>query len=179
MMQIRFGGYGGQGIVLTGMLLGKAATLYDKKEAVFTQSHGPEARGGASSADVIIAERAIDYPFLAEPDVLVVLFQEAYMQFRSGLRPGGTLIIEADLVHPIDGEGPLHSLPATRLAEGLGNRIVTNVVVLGYVVGLTGVVSRKAAEEAIRTSVKSKFIDLNLRAFETGFERAQSEVCVK
>ena len=172
--QIRIGGYGGQGIVLAGMLLGKAASLYDNKEAVFTQSYGPEARGGASCADVVISPEPVDYPLVTEPDILVVLFQEAYARFRDSLRPGGLLIIESDLVHPDEENGQALTLPATQIAEEVGHRITTNVVVLGYVVGKTGIVNREAAEEAIRTTVRQKTIDLNLRAFEAGFERALS-----
>ena len=171
-MQIRFGGYGGQGIVLAGTLLGKAASLFDGKEAVFTQAYGPEARGGASRADVIIADEPIDYPYVTHPDVLVVLFQEAYTLFGKQLKPGGVLIVEEDLVRLDDTAPPASLLPASRMAEELGNRIVTNVIVLGFLVGRTGVVSRDAAEQALRATVKPKALDLNLRAFEAGFTRA-------
>jgi 2-oxoglutarate ferredoxin oxidoreductase subunit gamma len=171
-VQIRFGGYGGQGIVLAGTLLGKAASLFDGKEAVFTQAYGPEARGGASRADVIIADEPIDYPYVTHPDVLVVLFQEAYTLFGGQLKPGGVLIVEEDLVRLEDNAPPASLLPATRLAEEMGNRIVTNVIVLGFLVGLTGVVSRDAAEQALRSTIKPKALELNLRAFATGFERA-------
>jgi len=173
-IQVRFGGFGGQGIMLAGTLLGKAASLYDGKEAVFTQAYGPEARGGASRCDLIIAEEPVDYPYVTEPDILAVLFQEAYTKFGSLIKPGGTLIVEEDLVKVEHTTVPVLKLPATRLAEELGNRIVTNVVLLGYVVGQTGVVSREAAEEAIRTTVKTKVVDLNLRAFDAGFSRADA-----
>lgn len=103
-VQVRIAGYGGQGVVLAGMLLGRAASLYDGKEAVFMQSYGPEARGGASSADVIISDTPVDYPLVTEPDVLMCLFQEAYMCYRKGLKPGGLLILESDLVKPTEGD---------------------------------------------------------------------------
>lgn len=173
-VQIRFGGYGGQGIVLAGTLLGKAASLYDGKEAVFTQAYGPEARGGASRADVIIADEPIDYPYVTRPDVLVVLFQEAYALFGKQLKPGGVLIVEEDLVRLDESAPPASLLPATRMAEELGNRIVTNVIVLGFLVGRTGVVSRDAAEQALRATIKPKALDLNLHAFEAGFTRANA-----
>lgn len=173
--QIRIGGFGGQGIVLAGMLLGKAASLYDGKEAVFTQSYGPEARGGASNVDVVISASTIDYPLVTKPDVLVVLFQEAYTRFRPSLKEGGTLIIEEDLVHVEEDGFKYWPIPATRMAEEVGRRIVTNVVVLGYLVGKTGVVSREAAEQAIETTVKEKTIKLNLSAFAAGFERAEQD----
>ena len=176
--QIRIGGYGGQGIILTGMLLGKAASLYDGKFAVFTQSYGPEARGGASSADVVISDTRIDYPLVTEPDILVVLFQEAYMRFRPGLKRGGVLILESDLVRPNEGDTSVSGIPATRIATELGRRIVTNVVVFGYTVGKTGAVSRAAAEKAIQATVKPKTVELNMRAFNAGFELAMQEVAV-
>lgn len=174
LLQIRIGGMGGQGIVLAGMLLGKAASLYDGKEAVFTQSYGPEARGGASNVDIVISDRPVDYPLVTRPDILVVLFQEAYAKFRPLLREGGDLIIESDLVHPDEGDDNYSAIPATKIAEDLGRRIVTNVVVLGYVVGYTKAVSREAAEEAIKTTVKPKTIELNMRAFSAGYERAEN-----
>lgn len=173
-VQIRIGGYGGQGIVLAGTLLGKAASLYDGKEAVFTQAYGPEARGGASRADIIISGEAIDYPYVTAPDVLVVLFQAAYTSFAGALKPGGVLIVEEDLVRLDDNAPPASLLPATRIAEELGNRIVTNVVVFGFLVGRTAVVTREAAEKAIHATVKPGALELNLRAFEAGFDLARA-----
>ena len=118
-MQVRFGGFGGQGIVLAGRLLGKAASLYDGKEAVFTQAYGPEARGGASRADVIIADEPVDYPYVTQPDVLAVLFQEAYIKFSGDLPPGALLIVEEDLVTPAAGASAV-ALPAARIADEAG-----------------------------------------------------------
>jgi 2-oxoglutarate ferredoxin oxidoreductase subunit gamma len=175
--QVRIAGYGGQGVVLAGMLLGRAASLYDGKEAVFMQSYGPEARGGASSADVIISDAPVDYPLVTQPDVLMVLFQEAYMCYRRGLKPGGTLIVEADLVKPSDDDAGYRSLPATRIAEEeLGKKIFTNVVALGYLVGLTGVVTRASVEESLRSTVKPSTVDTNLRALALGYDRAITEL---
>lgn len=175
LLEVRIGGYGGQGIVLAGMLLGRAASLYDGKDAVFTQSHGPEARGGASNVDIIISDTPIDYPLVTRPDILVVLFQEAYTRFRPLLKEGGTLIVEEDLVRTSENGMPFWKIPATKMAEEMGRRIVTNVVVLGYIVGKTHAVSRDAAEEAIRTTVKAKTVDMNLRAFAAGYERAEQD----
>lgn len=173
--QIRFGGVGGQGIVLAGRLLGKAAALFDGKEAVCTQTYGPEARGGASRADVVISDEPVDYPFVTEADVLAVFFQEAYTKFRPNLRPGGILIVDTGLVHQYDDDENVCGLPATKIAEDLGSRIITNVVMLGYLVGKTGVVSRDSIEQAIRTSVKKQAVDLDLRALDAGFNLAHSE----
>ncbi|MFQ6005425.1 MAG: 2-oxoacid:acceptor oxidoreductase family protein [Woeseia sp.] len=174
-MQIRFGGVGGQGMVLAGRLLGKAAALFDGKEAVCTQTYGPEARGGASRADVVISDGVVDYPFVTEADVLAVFFQEAYTRFRSRLRPGGLLIVDCGLVQPVEDEENCFGLPATRIAEDLGNRLATNVVMLGYLVGKTGVVSHESVERAIRTTVRKHLIELDLKALDAGINRAQSD----
>lgn len=172
--EIRFGGVGGQGIVLAGRLLGKAAAIFDGKEAVCTQTYGPEARGGASRADVIISDSPVDYPFVTDADILAVLFQEAYTRFRSRLKPGGTLIIDTGLVQPSEDDDKVCGLPATKIADELGSRLATNVVILGYLVGKTGVVSRESVEEAIRTTVKKQIVDIDLRALDAGISVAQS-----
>lgn len=169
---IRFGGVGGQGIVLAGRLLGKAAALFDGKDAVVTQSYGPEARGGASRADVVISDHRVDYPFVVMADILAVFFQEAYTSFRSHVRPGGLLLAEASLVQPIDDEKNIHIVPAIKIAEELGNRMAANVVMLGYLIGASGVVSRESIEESIRTTVKESIIDLNLKALDAGMQLA-------
>jgi 2-oxoglutarate ferredoxin oxidoreductase subunit gamma len=167
-VQIRIGGFGGQGIIMAGSLLGKAASLYGGKEAVFTQAYGPESRGGACRADLIISDHAVDYPYVSQPDILAVMFQEAYTSFAPQLKPGGVLIVEQDLVTVADGEDSVLALPASRIATELGNRIVANVVLLGFLVAQTGVVSPDTVEQAIRSTVKAKVLELNLRAFSAG-----------
>ena len=173
--EIRIGGVGGQGIVLAGRLLGIAAALYDGKEAVCTQSYGPEARGGASRSDVIISDQPVDYPYVIEADVLAVLFQEAYVRFHTRVKPGAILIINSDLVQPLDDQENVHSIPATQIADGLGNRMVANIVILGYLVAKTGVVSRESMEQAIRETMKQQHIDLDIKALDAGISRAQSD----
>lgn len=173
--EIRLAGYGGQGIVLAGQLLGKAAALYDGKEAVFTQSYGPEARGGASSADLVIADGPVDYPLVTRPDFLVAMFQEAYERYRPEMAPGGLLVIDSDLVKPGPEEGPYRAISATRLAVELGRKIVANVVMLGFFTAVSGVVGREAVENAIRTSLSPRLLDLNLRAFAAGYAHASEQ----
>ncbi|MFQ5898851.1 MAG: 2-oxoacid:acceptor oxidoreductase family protein [Candidatus Methylomirabilia bacterium] len=170
--EVRLAGYGGQGIVLAGLLLGKAAALYDGNEAVFTQSYGPEARGGASSADVVIADGPVDYPLVTRPDCLVVMFQEAYERYRAGLTQDGLLVLDQDLVRPDAGERAFHAIPATRLAEELGKKIVANVVMLGFFTAVGGLVSRQAVEASLRSTVASRLLELNLRAFAAGYAYA-------
>lgn len=172
--EIRLGGVGGQGIALAGTLLGKAAALHDGKEAVFTQTYGPEARGGASRADIIISDKPIAYPFVNRPHVLAVLFQEAYEKFRPDLSEDGLLIIEDDLVNLNGDDVGAIRLPAIRIAEKLGNKLAANIVLLGYLVGATGVVSMEAMEETIRETVHPRHLELDLQALAEGHRLAQA-----
>ncbi|NIM70784.1 MAG: pyruvate ferredoxin oxidoreductase [Xanthomonadales bacterium] len=172
--QIRIGGVGGQGIVLASKLLGVAASLYDGKEAVCTQVYGPEARGGAARSDVVISEEPVDYPFVTEADVLAVLFPEAYSKFRPRLRPGGLLIVDSQLVKAADDEENIIRIPATKIADAVGNRMARNVVILGCLIGSTGVVSREAMVEAIRNNMKPKIVELNIRALDAGIRFAET-----
>ena len=167
--EIRIAGFGGQGIVLAGYILGKALSLYDGLEAVMTQSYGPEARGGASSANIVVSDEPIDYPFVQRPDILVAISQEAYTKFRPTTKPKSIILIDGDLVNTFEDDRPLE-VPATRFAEELGRRIVTNVVMMGFFTAITKVVSRGAMEKAIETSVKSKTVPLNMNAFAKGYE---------
>lgn len=174
-IEIRLGGVGGQGIALAGSLLGKAAAIFDGKEAVFTQTYGPEARGGASRADVIIGERPVAYPFVTRPDILAVLFQEAYARFRPDLKDDGVLIVDADLVAVHDDDSKAIRLPAVRIATELGNKLVSNIVLLGYLAGTTGAVSREGLEQALRASVAKQHLDIDLAALDAGYARAARE----
>jgi 2-oxoglutarate ferredoxin oxidoreductase subunit gamma len=167
--EIRVGGFGGQGVALAGYLIGKAASLYQGLEAVVTQAYGPEARGGASSADVIVSDTSIDYPFLTQPDVLVVLSQEAFTRFRPASRPEAIVLVDDGLV-TAPWEQRLYRIPATTLAEGLGRRLVANVVMLGFFSRETRIVPREALEKAIETTVPARTLELNLRAFSLGYE---------
>lgn len=168
-IEIRISGFGGQGVGLTGFILGKALALYDGMEAVMTQAYGPEARGGASSANIVLSEEPIDYPFVQQADILVALSQEGYTKFRPHTKKQARVLVDVDLVTP-DPDDEVYAIPATRLAEGLGRRIVANLVMLGFFTAVTGVVSRQALEKAIETTVKPSTVPLNLQAFTTGFE---------
>lgn len=168
--EVRFCGFGGQGIILAGFISGKAATLYDRRNATLTQSYGPESRGGACSAELIISDEAILYPHLLRPNVLVAMSQPAYERYREELAPDGLLIVDADLVEP--GDIPpgvrLFSIPATRLAEELGRSVVANIVMLGFFTAVAGVISEEAMRQAILSSVPPGTEELNRRAFEQG-----------
>ena len=171
--EIRVGGLGGQGVILCGMIIGKAASIFDGKHATLIQAFGPEARGSACSAQVSVAEEAIGYPYVKNPDVLIVMSPDAYTQFAPQLKPGGVLLYENELIK-VDDRLPAGAkafgIPATRLAEELGRRLVLNIVMTGFFTGVTGLVSSEAMEKAVKTSVPRGTEDLNLRAFRKGYE---------
>jgi 2-oxoglutarate ferredoxin oxidoreductase subunit gamma len=166
--EIRISGFGGQGVVLAGYLLGKSLSLYENLETVMTQSYGPEARGGASSANVVVADRTIAYPFVQKADIFVALSQEAYSRYRPEAGPEAQVLIDSGLVVPEESD-TVHPFPATELAEELGRRIVANVLMLGFLSAQTGVVKVESLEQAIRTTVKEKVVPLNLKALQRGY----------
>jgi 2-oxoglutarate ferredoxin oxidoreductase subunit gamma len=173
--EIRLTGFGGQGIILSGYIVGKAAAIHDKKQATFTQSYGPESRGGACSAQVIISDEPVSYPHLIDPSILVVMSQEAYNKYAPALRDGALLIVDEDFVETgeVVGSVKLLSVPATRLAEELGRKIVANIVMLGFFAAVTDVVSVEAMREAVLSSVPKGTEELNLKAFQKGYEYGQ------
>lgn len=168
--EIRIAGFGGQGVALAGLILGKALTIYSNYEAVMTQSYGPEARGGASSANLVVSDEPIDYPFILSPDILVALSQEAYTLYRPGAKKDARLIIDQDLVIPNNSDS-FYGISSTRLAEEIGRRVVTNVVMVGYFTAVTRLLTRDAVEKAITDTVKPKTLPLNLKAFEVGYSQ--------
>lgn len=175
-VQVVLSGFGGQGIIMAGQILGRAVAVHEGRNAVMAQSYGPESRGGACKTEVILADGEIAYPRVVSPDVVVVLSQEAYRQV--GLpRPAACLLIaEEDLVR-LDEEAErgrnVLCVPAARLAEELGRRIVLNIVTLGFLCGATGAVSPEALRSAIAASVPKGTETLNLRAFDAGYAHAQ------
>ena len=178
--EIRIAGFGGQGVILAAAVIGKAEAIFHGGYACMTQSFGPEARGGSSSAQVILSSEPILYPYVARADVLVVMSQEAYAKFGPQLKPGGILITEQDLVH-VD-EAPrgvrLYGVPATRLAEELGRKMVLNIVMVGFFGAVTGLLEADALRKAVADSVPPAFQKLNLQAFDKGYEYG-SQLMVK
>jgi 2-oxoglutarate ferredoxin oxidoreductase subunit gamma len=170
--EIRIAGFGGQGVILSAMIVGKAAAIHEDGYATLTQSFGPEARGGASSAQVILSDHPILYPYVTQPDVLVVMSQEAYTRFTPELKDGGILIVEEDLVNlgEIKGGVRVHGVPATRLAEELGKRMVLNVVMVGFFAAVTGLLTPESLRKAVADSVPPATRELNLKAFDKGFD---------
>jgi len=174
--EIQLAGFGGQGIILAGHILGKAAALYDGKNAILTQSYGPEARGGACAAELVISDEPIDYPLVTQPQIVVCMSQEAFSKYGAAAAEGAQLIVDSDLVESVSRKGWLRHVPATRLASDMGSRIAANMVMLGFLCGVTAVVSRPALEEAIRTTVRPSLAELNLRAFACGYAHAEAGV---
>jgi 2-oxoglutarate ferredoxin oxidoreductase subunit gamma len=170
--EIRIAGFGGQGVILSAMVIGKAASIYQDGYATLTQSFGPEARGGASSAQVLLSDEPILYPYVTRPDILVVMSQEAYTRFTPELKDTGVLIVEEELVRISDVPSGVrvYGVPATRLAEELGKRMVLNIVMTGFFGAITGLVTPDALRRAIADSVPPATKELNLRAFDKGFE---------
>ncbi len=169
--EVRIAGFGGQGVVTAGYVLGQSACLFDGKSATMTQSYGPEARGGACRSEVVISDDVIDFPRVVKPDLLVAMSQEAYLLYYDDVKDGGSIILDEDLVSPVEGENEVkyYKTPATRTAEALGNRIVANVVMLGAIVSLTKVVSVEAMKNAVEARWP-RFSELNLKALEKGIE---------
>jgi 2-oxoglutarate ferredoxin oxidoreductase subunit gamma len=171
--EIRIAGFGGQGVILSAIVIGKAACIYQDGYATMTQSFGPEARGGSSSAQVILSPNPILYPYVTRPDILVVMSQEAFTRFVPSLKPGGILIVEQDMV-PVGGKLPegvlVYGVPATRLAEELGKRMVLNIVMVGFFGAVTHVLDPEALRKAVADSVPPAMRDLNLQAFDKGYE---------
>jgi len=166
---LRFGGFGGQGIVLSSVVLGLAA-VYDGKYVCQRASYGAEARGGRCRSEVIISDEEISYPLIDHLRVLVIMSQQAFDRYLEELEPGGLLILDPDMVK----EGVKRSdvvkmeIPAARTADRLGNRIVANMVMLGALQAKTGVVSRESLRRSIGDSVATRFVDIDLRAMEEG-----------
>ncbi len=176
--EIRVAGFGGQGVILSAILLGKAASIYENGFATMTQNFGPEARGGACSAQLVLSDSPVLYPYVTRPDIMVVLSQEAYNRFAPELKPEGILIIEEDLVRVSDlkGDPKVYSIPATRIAEELGKRMVLNSVMVGFFTAVTKLLTADAVRKAVTDSVPPSFRELNLQAFEKGLEYGNKEL---
>lgn len=172
MAEIRFSGFGGQGIIRCGLITGKALAIFDNKHATMTQSFGPEARGSACSSQLVVSEDRVLYPYISVPEILVSMSQEAYDKYEPELREDGILIIDKDLVkaRPPRKTIKTYSIPSTRFAEELGNRIIANLVMLGFFTTITQLVSPEAMKKALPGLVPSRFLDLNKKAFDKGYE---------
>jgi 2-oxoglutarate ferredoxin oxidoreductase subunit gamma len=175
-LEIRIAGFGGQGVILAGMVIGRAATIYDTQHVTLTQSFGPEARGSACSVQLIVSPQPVLNPYLTHPHILVAMSQEAYTRFAPDLRPDGLLLYEQDLIElePLRTDITALGIPATRFAEELGRKLVLNMVMVGFVTGVTRIITPDSARKSIADSVPKGTEVLNTSAFEKGLAYGQS-----
>jgi len=170
--EILIGGVGGQGVILAGILLGSAATVFDNKKAVQTQAYSSEQRGGMARAEVILSEEPVTDPQVRRPDILIALAQDAINRHLKKIKPGGLLVMDSDLVQEVEkGDFEILALPATSIADKeMGSVVVANLVLLGGLLKKTAVLSVGAMEKAIAANVPPKAKEMNLKAFRRGLE---------
>jgi 2-oxoglutarate ferredoxin oxidoreductase subunit gamma len=172
--EIRLAGSGGQGLILAGIILAEAAGVYEGQEVAQTQSYGPEARGGASKAEVVISDGDIDYPKAVKPDILLCLNQKACDAYLADVQPGGTVIVDASLVQDLPPAAGAISLPFTKIArDDLGKEMLANIVALGALAQLTGIVSLENLEKAVLARVPKGTEELNRKALAAGVAAAR------
>jgi len=171
-IEIRIGGFGGQGIIRAGVMIATAASIFEEKNAVQTQSYGPESRGGRCKSEVVISDQEIDFPKVEQPDILLVMSQEAYNEYVDTLKEGGILILDPDMVPERKKVENIrvYEVPATKIAEELGKSLVANVVMLGAFTAITKLISEEAMRKSILQNVPKGTEQLNLMAFERGLE---------
>ena len=173
--EVLIGGFGGQGVILSSVILGRAAAVYEGLYSVQTQAYGPQSRGGASKAEVVISDELIDYPKALNPDYAVLLSQQAYEKYLSLVKEGGIVIVEKDLIpnrnEELEKNFKVYVFPFTKLAEeSTGLSLTMNILTLGFLVKLTGIVSENAIEKAVLDSIPKGTEHLNLKALKKGFE---------
>lgn len=173
-IDIRLSGSGGQGMILAAIILAEAAAIYDGKNATQSQSYGPEARGGSSKSDVVIADGNIEYPKATRLEILLAMTQESVDKYSGDLKPGGILIVDEDFVEEIPKiDSQVYKIPIVRLAaETVGKRVVANIVALGVLVELTGIVTPDALRKAVLARVPKGTEQLNERALGIGIKTA-------
>jgi 2-oxoglutarate ferredoxin oxidoreductase subunit gamma len=165
--EIRIAGFGGQGIVLAGRILGEAA-INSGYKAVQTQSYGPESRGGAARSEIVISDTSVDYPRVMDADVLVVLSQPGYDKYSDDVHKKALVIVDKDLVET-KAENP-QKVPFTKIADSLGKKIVANIVMLGYLTGVLDVVPKKKMADTIKGNIPKGTEKINMKAFEKGYD---------
>jgi 2-oxoglutarate ferredoxin oxidoreductase subunit gamma len=174
--EILIAGFGGQGIVLMGSILGKAATIHDLRHATMIQAYGPEARGGSCSSQVVISEEEILYPYVEQAQILMCMSQEGFDKNIGCLAPGGLLLWDTDLVKTpeLDPGWAAYHIPATRFAEKLGTTMMANIVMLGFLSAFSDVVAVDSLRQAVLSSVPAKTRDMNAEAFDRGREYGEA-----
>jgi 2-oxoglutarate ferredoxin oxidoreductase subunit gamma len=163
-------GFGGQGIILAGKILGMAASLGDHKESTLVQAYGPESRGGACNAQVIISNTPIHYPYVQYPDILIAMSQAGYDKFADQISKDSILLIDQDLVPTIDAPCPAYAISSTRMAEKLGHTMMANIIMVGFTTAITQLVSSSSAQEMVAKSVPKGTEQKNIAAFTKGYD---------
>ena len=173
--ELTIAGVGGQGSILAGTILGSAAVTYDGKYAVQTQAYSSELRGGYAATWVVVSDEPVVFPRVTRPDVLIAQAQDSINRFGHSLKPDGILIVDSDMIPaPPDNTRHVFKIPATSIARNrLKAPVTANIIMLGALCRLTGLVSREALEKAIRDTVPKQKGQLNLDAFNLGFEAVQ------
>ncbi|MDA8122511.1 MAG: 2-oxoacid:acceptor oxidoreductase family protein [Deltaproteobacteria bacterium] len=176
--EVRFSGSGGQGLILAGVIFAEAATIFDKINAVQSQSYGPEARGGASKSEVIISDRPIDFPKARAIDLQLSLTQESCTKYYKDIKDTGTLLVDEDFVKDIPkGKFKVISMPIIRTAsEEIGKAFVANIVALGAITALTGKVTIASVEKAVLSRVPKGTEELNKKALKAGYDMAKTKM---
>lgn len=174
--EIRFSGSGGQGLILAGVIFAEAATIYDGKNAVQSQSYGPEARGGASKSEVILSDQPIDFPKATAIDLQLSLTQESCTKYYKDLKGDGTLLVDEDFVRDVpQGTFKVIRLPIIRTAtEEIGKSFVANIVAIGAIAAITGQVTYASVERAVLSRVPKGTEELNKKALKAGFDLAMA-----
>lgn len=170
--ELRITGLGGQGVILTGYIIGKAASLFNNQHGTLTQSFGPEARGSACSAQVIVSDDRVLYPYVTFPQVMVAMSNDGYLKHKDTIAKNGLILYDSDLVK-VEKHGSnikAYGVPATRFAEELGRKIVLNIIMLGFLGAISELMPKDALRKAVESSVPPGTEELNLKAFDKGFE---------
>ena len=171
---IRICGFGGQGIILAGFIIGKAASVFMDYHAVQSQSYGPEARGGAARSEIIISDEKIGYPRPTSIDLLVAMSQESFDSYRDDIHKDTVIVVDPDLVKKHDIGRSVYKVHAQQIAEELGNKIVTNIVMVGASTSILGLLDPEAGKKSVIDSVPSRFTELNTKAYEKGLEAGKN-----
>ena len=170
--EIRITGFGGQGVILCGYIIGKAASIFNNQHGTLTQSFGPEARGSSCSAQVVISDERVLYPYVTKANVLIAMSKNGYNTHKDSVSDNALIVYEKDLVVP-DKDKPkvkTFGIPATRIAEEIGIKIVQNIVMLGFFGAVNDFLPKDALRQAVESSVPGGTGKLNLKAFDHGFE---------
>ena len=174
--EIRICGFGGQGVILSGFIIGKAAAVFMDFHAVQSQSYGPEARGGAARSEIVISDQKIGYPRPTSVDLLVAMSQQSFDSYRDDIRDDTVIVVDPDLVTDHDIGRSVYTVRAQKIAEELGNKIVTNIVMVGAAMSIFSLLDIEAVKKAVIDSVPKRFIELNTKAFEKGVQAGKNAV---